>query len=201
MDLIGIFFGRTQTKDIIRGEFANIEFDAVLLESHQWSADATSNPVETGSPITDHVIEQADKLALTGFISDSSITLSSNLAIFSGNKPKTQIAFDALREAIKAKETVTIYTKFKLYEDMIITKIDIPREKADGNSIEVKIELINIRKVSTALVDIPKGIGTNQANSSTANKAQKQADQGKKSPVVKPLERVSSGLSAALGIK
>lgn len=185
MDFVGIFFGNNTPKGIVMGQFGNIEFDAVLAEKHNWSADATSNPVETGSPVTDHIIEQADKLTIAGFVSDASLTLSSNFTQFNVVSPKTQVAFDALSEAIKAKETVSVYTKFKVYQDMIVTKVDIPRIPENGGSIEFAIEFINIRKVSTQLVDIPNGIGTKQTDSSTAKKASEQKDAGKKAAETK----------------
>lgn len=192
MDLVGIFFGHNTPKGIILGEFGNIEFDAVLAENHNWSADATSNPVETGSPITDHVIEQSDKLVLMGFVSDASLTLSSNFTQFNVLKPKTQVAFDALYEAIKSKQTVSVYTKFKIYQDMIITKVDIPRIYEHGQAIEFGVELINIRKVSTQLVDIPNGIGSKQTDSATTKKAAAQKDAGKKAAEVATAKKPSS---------
>lgn len=193
--LVGIFFGNTTPTEIILGEYANIEFDAVLAENHSWSADATTNPVETGSPITDHVIEQADTLTIAGFVSDASISLSSNFTQFSGAQPKTKVAFDALRETIKAKKTVSVYTKFKVYTDMIITKIDIPRVPENGGSIEFSIDFLNIRMVSTQLVDIPKGIGTSQTDSSTTKKASTQANAGTKSATTTTATKPSSVIS------
>ena len=193
--LVGIFFGNTTPTEIILGEYANIEFDAVLAENHSWSADATTNPVETGSPITDHVIEQADTLTIAGFVSDASISLSSNFTQFSGDQPKTKVAFDALREAIKAKKTVSVYTKFKVYTDMIITKIDIPRVPENGGSIEFSIDFLNIRMVSTQLVDIPTGIGTSQTDSSTTKKASTQSNAGTKSATTTTATKPSSVIS------
>lgn len=191
--MIGLFFGGSQFKTIFGSDLGNIELDANLEETHEWSAEATENPVEEGAPVSDHVIEAADKLRIRGFISDSSVSPSGAGArgfarvsgIYNGNTQsnKTQPVFDALYTLIKAKETVTVYTKHRIYTDMILTGINIPRAPGVGEAIEFMAEFVHIRKVSTQTVDVPNGISKKKdgkSGKSTQNKTKPQDKSGNK---------------------
>ena len=101
--MIGLFITR------FGNQYGNVELDATIDESHEWKAEATSNPVEEGAPVTDHVIEQADKLSIKGFVTDTPIG-SQSLQL-----QRSQDVFDLLHSLIKKREPMTIYTKHKIY--------------------------------------------------------------------------------------
>lgn len=201
--MIGLFFGGKKFKTIFGNEYGNIELDANLEETHEWSAEATTNPVEEGSPVTDHVIENADKLRIRGFVSDATMDsvfsergLSRVAGIFNGKSiaSPAQGVFDALNTLIKKRETVTVYTKHKVYTDMVLTDVNIPRAASNGEAIEFTAEFIHIRKVSTKTVDVPKGISAKKDGK--AGKAmQKKSESGKDAGKVEPKEKVVSALS------
>lgn len=190
--MIGLFFGGRQFKTLFGNTYGNIELDANLEETHEWSAEATSNPVEEGAPVTDHVIENADKLRIRGFVSDASMDyLFSNrgmariAGIFNGKNlaNRTQIVFDSLDKLLKKREPVTVYTKHKIYKDMVLTNVTIPRVASVGEAIEFTAEFIHIRKVQTQTVDVPNGISKKKdgkAGASTQKKAEAAKDGGKK---------------------
>lgn len=180
--MIGLFITR------FGNQYGNVELDATIDESHEWKAEATSNPVEEGAPVTDHVIEQADKLSIKGFVTDTPIG-SQSLQL-----QRSQDVFDLLYSLIKKREPMTIYTKHKIYFDMILTGINIPRLHTVGEAIEFSAEFINIRKVATEIVDVPKGISAKKdakSDAATGRKTEPQKDGGKKQAV----EKSSSTLS------
>lgn len=185
--MIGLFFGNT-FKHKFGNDYGNIELDAVLQEEHEWSAEATSNPVEEGAPITDHVIEQADKLRVSGFVSNTPVTLSGSIASFLGlgsSAPKTQEVFNLLHELLKLKQPMTVYTKYRIYDDMVMTAVNIPRSATNGDALEFNVEFVHIRKVATQIVDVPNGISSKKASKSdaaTGRKAESQKDAGVKQP-------------------
>ena len=190
--MIGMFFGNT-FKHKFGNDYGNIELDAVLQEEHEWSAEATSNPVEEGAPITDHVIEQADKLRVSGFVSNTPVTLSGSIASFLGGSsaPKTQDVFDLLHELLKLKQPMTVYTKYRIYDDMVMTAVNIPRSTSNGDALEFNVEFVHIRKVATQIVDVPNGISSKKASNgdaATGRKAEPQKDAGVKQPetITKP---------------
>lgn len=209
--MIGLFFGGQAFKARFGSDLGNIELDALLDESHEWSAEATSNPVEEGSPVTDHVIEQADKLKLTCFVSDT--PLNGSPALIGAIAP-TQTVFDLLRDLIKARDVVTVYTKHRIYEDMVLTNVSIPRSPGVGEALEFSADFVHIRKVATQTVDVPPGIsaskeakadgknadgtpGKKGAASSTAKKAESQKNAGKVQAEPPKKDASSSGLFRA----
>jgi hypothetical protein len=204
--MIGLYFGGAEFKTSFSGDFGNIELDANLDESHEWKAEATSNPVEEGAPITDHVIEQADKLRITGFMTETPI-MSANLRTADS---LTQAAFDTLRKLIKARQPLTVYTMYKVYTDMVMTSLDIPRTPAIGEAIEFSAEFVHIRKVATQVVDVPPGISSKKdakaggAAGSVAKKSEPKKDAGTKQPEPENESRARAAkelLKEILGIK
>ena len=196
--MIGLYFGGQWFQTAFGNQYGNIELDAALDENHEWSAEATSNPVEVGAPVTDHVIDQSDKLKIKGFVTDTPLTASQSLTQIS----RSQDVFDLLYELIKLKEPMTVYTKHRIYNDMILTNVNIPRTAGVGEAIEFSAEFINIRKVATQMVDVPDGISQKKdakaggANGSTAKKAEPTKDAGKKQP--ETVQKPSSTLSRVL---
>ena len=197
--MIGLYFGGQWFQTTFGNQYGNIELDAVLEEGHEWSAEATSNPVEEGAPVSDHIIEQSDKVTIRGFVSDTPITLIQSVSgtVNSGNVGnRTQAVFDLLHQLIKAKEVVTVYTKHTVYDDMVLTNINIPRAPGQGEAIEFTAEFIHIRKVATRMVDVPRGISAKKdkkGDASTGKKAEPQKDGGKKQ--AQTVDKPSSTLS------
>jgi len=202
--MIGLLFGGAQFTTMFGNDYGNVELDANLEESHQWQAQATDNPVETGAPVADHVIEQSDKLRIRGFVSDTPLTISPELSGTIGTTDagsRTQPVFELLYKLIKAREPVTVYTKHAVYSDMVLTNVEIPRTSQTGEAIEFSAEFVAIRFVQTQTVDVPKGISAKSASKSgaTSKKAEPKKDTGKTDPVVKaPTSIASVGGKAAL---
>lgn len=200
--MIGLYFGGQWFQTAFGNLYGNIELDAVLDENHEWSAEATSNPVEVGAPVTDHVIDQSDKLKIRGFVTDTPLNLSQSVSelVNSGNVGnRTQAVFGLLHQLIKLKEPMTVYTKHRIYDDMVMTNVTIPRSAGVGEAIEFSAEFINIRKVATQMVDVPDGISPKKdakaggASGSTARKAEPTKDAGRRQPAT--VQRPSSTLS------
>lgn len=173
--MMGIHFGGQWFYNRFGNQYGNIELDLTLDETHEWSAEVTNNPVEEGAPVSDHVIEQSDKLKFTGFVSDAPLTIVSGSVDIEN---RTQPVFDLLRELIKAREPVTVYTRYKVYTDMVITSINVPFTVGQGEAIHFGIEFIKIRKVATQIVEVPKGISRKKSKT-VGKKAEPQKDAGK----------------------
>ncbi len=193
----GIFFSGSAFKTKFGNDFGNIELDANLEEAHDWAADATQNPVEFGSPISDHVIEQADKLTLQCFVSDNPI----GAGVSTTPGLRLQEVFDLLYFLIKKKETVTVYTRYKIYIDMVLTSIAIPRNVSIGEALEFTCNFLNIRKVETQTVDVPPGISAKKTakaggkNGSVAKKTEPTKNTGKKQAQINTSQKLTSTLS------
>ena len=209
--MLGLFFGGQKFQSMFGNQYGNIELDAVLDESHEWSAEATSNPVEDGAPVTDHVIEQADKLSIRGVVTDAPLNASSSILGFIGGGSadnKTQTVFDLLDTLIKKREVLTVYTKHKTYSDMVLTNVTIPRSAGVGEAIEFRAEFIHIRKVATQTVDVPDGVSAKPgakaggAGGAVSKKASATKASGKKqaTKAEKPAaDKVNRSLYKAMG--
>jgi len=194
--MIGLYFGGREFKTNFGNDFGNIEFDAVIDEEHSWSAQATSNPVEDGAPVSDHVIEQADKLRLKCFVSDTPLTTSQNLTAGDYNQSpagtRTQPVFELLYTIIKKRVPVTVYTKHATYPEMVLTDVSIPRAAGTGEALEFNLDFQEIRRVKTETVDVPAGISAKKEakkggkSGAMAKKAEPKKAAGKKQPEVKP---------------
>lgn len=197
MSDVGVIYEANVATASIEG-IASLEFDALLDENHEWSNDITANPVERGSPVADHIIENPDKFRLTAMVGESSLLGSAD-----GAESLTQKAFDTLRELCKKGETVTVYTKYMTYEDMGISSVGVPRSNANGDSLTFSIEFAKIRIVSTQSVKVPAGISKKldkKAGESTQKKTEPQKATGAKQPVA-TTEQSGSVLSSIFGVK
>lgn len=158
--MIGFYYGGPNASTKLFGSIASLDFDATLDELHDWENEVTQNPVETGSPITDHIIEKADKLRLQGVITNSPLRGEFAGQYFGGEtaSPRIQTAFDAIRSLKQSKEVIVAYTKHVIYTDMVIKSVSIPRNAQIGEEVQFTMELVNIRFVRTQIVKLPPGI-------------------------------------------
>lgn len=95
------------------------------------SVTATAYPVDQGEPISDHVQQQPQTLALTGKI------------IKTNYKPDLQYLRDSMR-----KGTLLNYTGRTVAKKVIITSIDDGRtsDLANGSSVSIQLQFIKIVK-------------------------------------------------------
>lgn len=200
--MIGLYFGGRWFQTSFGNQFGNIELDAVLDEKHEWSAEATSNPVEEGAPVSDHIIEQSDKIAIKGFVTDTPLVLSESVSgiVNSGQVGnRTQGVFDLLHTLVKLKQPMTVYTKHRIYDGMVLTNVTVPRAAGVGEAIEFTAEFLNIRKVATQMVDVPQGINPKKdakVDAATGKKTEPAKDSGKKQ--AQEVSKPSSTLSRIL---
>lgn len=215
--MLGLFFGGRSFQASFGNLYGNVELDAVIDETHEWAVEVTTNPVEFGSPVSDHIIQQPDRLRIRCFVTDAPLNASSSITAFIGSignflsgegtevSNRTQAAFDLLSELVKLKLEMTVYTKHRTYTDMVLTNVTVPRSAADGEAIEFSAEFIHIRKVATQLVGVPDGIsakkeakadasggaGKKGAESATAKKAEPQKTSKTQPVTTKPSSTLS----------
>ena len=156
---VGILVDIGKSLTSFKNDVISIDLDVTMDESHEWQNDVTTNPVETGSPIADHIQIMPDKLRITGMISDSSIS-DAVIKQFSGIDgtqflTRVQTAFDVLRKLKEDRKLITVYTKFKVYTDMALTSLSIPRNNQTGDSIQFSVEFVHVRIVNTQTIDMP----------------------------------------------
>ncbi|PHI29694.1 phage baseplate protein [Budvicia aquatica] len=172
-----------------QNEYINMEFDVITNESHNWTADVTTNPIETGEVVTDHVQLKPDSLEISGIVSNASIQrwrgrFLETVFDFLNGESNVQKAFDQLRMLLEKRQPVMVYTKYRNYPDMVLTRLSIPRKAGDGDCIEFSATFTHIKRVSTLTVDAEEaGINPKQGDSpATERKSSPKSDKGSAYP-------------------
>lgn len=194
-------FGKSPT--YVQSGLVSIDLDVSMEEVHEWTNDVTSNPVERGSDITDHIRSMPDKLTISGMISNSGISEDAIQAA-SIESDRVLSAFDLIHKIKEERKLVSVYTKYKIYENMAIQSISMPRSSGIGDSISFTMQFINVRIVNTKTADVPAGISRKLdkkeggAKSATAKKTEDQKKSG--ATATKEPEKSSSVLSRITGL-
>lgn len=169
--------------------YINMEFDLITNESHSWTSDVTLHPVEDGQAISDHIQRKPDTLDISGIISNASMrrwrgSFIEKLKNILNPESDVQKAFDKLHQLMDDRQSLTVYTRYRNYPEMVLTHLSIPRKKEDGDAIEFTAKFTHIRRVSTLIVNAKDaGINPKQSDSpATARKAAKTKKMGAAQP-------------------
>lgn len=197
---VGILFRDGKATASFESDLVSIEFDANLSEGHSWSNDITSNPVERGVDVTDHIREIPDQVTLVGFLTNTPfLDNEDGNTITNDDEDRVQAVIDRLRQIRAERSTVLIFTKYVLYEDMGIKSVDFTRDASNTNSVIFTVQFQNIKFAETQTVDVPSGISKKldkKADAATQKKTEPQKAGGAKQP--KEPEQSSSVLSSIL---
>src|SRR6188768_4318683 len=131
--VLSLLFGKKYARTAV----ASVVLDAVLSEEHVYNSRVTNYPIEDGRIISDHIINEPDTLQLTGVVSDTPLSF---LAPFN----RSINAFNTLVEIHNRRERITVVTGIKVYTDMVITSLQVPRNVQSGQSLTFVIDLQKI---------------------------------------------------------
>jgi len=153
-----------------------LEFDATVREVHSGSSQPTDHPVEDGSVVTDHVIDQPDELELTAIVSNFPILILASARSepsVKGGDPRTRAedAYAAIRSLRKAATLVAISTSLREYENMLILRESATRDKDTTEILDIQISLRAFRVATSEEAEIPEPTEKNDGP---------KADQGRK---------------------
>lgn len=127
---LSLLFGKKYAQTSVAG----IVLDAVLEEDHIYNASVSTYPIENNETISDHIINEPVNLQITGVVSDTPISF---LSPFN----RSINAFDALVDVYNRKERISVVTGIKVYTDMVITTLQVPRNAQSGQSLSFNISL------------------------------------------------------------
>lgn len=131
--VLSLLFGRKYVQSSVGG----IYLDATLSEDHQYSSRVTNYPIEDGRIISDHIINEPETLQITGIVSDTPLSF---LAPFN----RSVDAFNRLVRIHTNRERITVVTGIKVYTDMVMTSLHVPKNVQTGQSLTFIIELQKI---------------------------------------------------------
>lgn len=184
---VGVLFLDGKSTSSIESDLTTIEFDANLSEGHSWQNDITSNPVERGVDITDHIRALPDELTLVGFVTNTPfLDGGSGQQIGDDDEDRVSDVIGRLKAMRDARQVVVVYTKYIVYTDMAIRSVDFTRDASNTNAVIFTIQFKNIGFVDTQTVDVPAGISKKldkKATPALAKKTEPQKAGGSKQPV------------------
>jgi hypothetical protein len=189
---VSVLFGRRKV-----GQIGELVLDAVITEKHSYTNEVSQYPVEDGSDINDNIRKLPAEITINGMVSNTPVdVLQANNAeviqkIDGGVEVKNlrrtevlnrvELAQDILLRIsgrqIKGEpqdpELVTVITGLRVYQNMAITNLEIPRDITVGEAIKFDASLREVRKVSSESVEIPF------ASPDSVDRAQSTVEKGK----------------------
>lgn len=160
-----------------------IVMDATLSESHGFSAEVTDFPVESGSDKSDNVRPKPVTLRIDAFVSDfplqSNITQQLAAGAFT-QRPSAELrrAQNTLDGLIALKDkgvTITVTTGIRTYKNMVLTQIDVNRDKNIAQGIRMTITMREIQVVKTQTAQIVAKEAKGQNKQEDGHKAKQDA--------------------------
>lgn len=143
MMVVSLLFGRKYAQT----QVSNVFIDATVSEDHSYNNRVTNYPLENGSSISDHIITEPFTLNISGIVSDTPLNI---LSIFN----RSVDSMNRLIRIVEQKEVITVVTGIKVYTDMVITSLNIPRNIQSGQSLTFNIEMQKLRRDNSTVVNI-----------------------------------------------
>ena len=162
MSLVSLLMGRRTP-----GKIGNILLDVTISDNHSYRNQVTRFPIENGSDISDHIIGEPDVVTITGFVTDSPVSLlGTAFEIAKGNtSSRKEAAYDELMKLQKGvknpttgiitHELVDIVTGLKTYTGMALESTTVPRGKNTREALIFTSVFVQILKVESEITKVP----------------------------------------------
>ena len=138
--VLSLIFGKKYAQSSVN--FANdgpaiVTFDTMVAEEHKFTSRVTYYPVESGTIVSDHILNQPDIVILSGLVTDTPLNL-----FFPANR--SVAAFNQLIRIHEQRQVVDIITGLKIYKNMALTSMDVPRTMKTGQTLTFNLEFQKI---------------------------------------------------------
>ncbi|WMD20907.1 hypothetical protein RAS12_00620 [Achromobacter seleniivolatilans] len=170
MSFVSMIFGWNGGSKI-----GSVPLDALLSEKTSLSSQATSYAVEEGLPVSDHVVQESERLSLDGWVTAAEVALlgSAGASPSGAGRSKMISAKAALREIHANRLPITISTGLDQYVNFVMESCEIGRSNSGGERFEISASFKRIRKVTLREADIPpeqtSGAATGKAGATKTN--------------------------------
>jgi len=165
LQLFSSFFG-------VNKSIQDLEIDIVSSEVIELPSETTDNPIESGSEITDHIINRPILLRMVCQIGGS------NLTNWTDRKIE---GYEALKKLRDDKQPVTVVSGLETFSNMLINNISIDRNLQNASVLQFQIEFKQAKIVSSQRVDVSNNVSatkepqTKDRATTTQNKGKVQA--------------------------
>ncbi len=148
----------SQTRPLIlsssRGDEINLDIET--LAEYTATAEPTDSPIETGEPVTDHIIVQPFGFRVEGIVADET----ANSALQPSGPDRHRVVFLRLLEALRRKEIFEVFADLKIFESMILTGVSTTQTPDESGCLRLKLTLREIRIATgkTATVNLKSSV-------------------------------------------
>ncbi|WP_407251586.1 phage baseplate protein [Klebsiella oxytoca] len=154
-------------------EYSALSFDSVPQIGIKRKADVSSYAIESGSEVSDHIQIKNDTITLSGWITESPLSLRGDIISSSGaNGTRVKQAIDWLNTTFEARQTISLVTRDAVLESVVLTGVSYDYDDAlDAMKFDLSFE--KIRLVSSKEVDViaTKTKGTTNKGKTVKTKA------------------------------
>lgn len=164
LQLFSSFFG-------VNKAIQDLQIDIVSSETIELPSETTDNPIESGSEVTDHIINRPILLRMVCQIGGS------NLTNWTDRKIE---GYEALKRLRDDKQPVTVVSGLETFSNMLINNISIDRNLQNASVLQFQIEFKQAKIVSSQRVDVSNNVSatkepaTKDRATSTQNKGKVQ---------------------------
>jgi hypothetical protein len=138
---------------VINKSIGSVSFDVAMSESYDFSNSLTDIPVEEGSNIVDHVVDNPDKINIQGFVGATSMS--------GEGLGRNKNIYHALLQLSRNKQPVDVVLGLDSFSNMIITSFKVDRDVSTGANLSFTMELqkIKIVKSETTVISVSSSSG------------------------------------------
>lgn len=147
-----------------KGNFiGEIELDVIVNETTQSSATITSNPVENGADVNDHIIINPMTFSMSGIVSDTKVNIIggeigisqlSSGDTFTKNDTPSKEAWEELLELQASRIPFTLITNLKDYDNVVIENLAVTQNKDSSNALNFTANMKEIIFVGSEVLTV-----------------------------------------------
>jgi hypothetical protein len=139
------------------GALQTFRWDCTLSRRVRLSAQATTNPVEDGTVVGDHVTFLPIAISLTGLVTNSPIVKSEPdyPTVPGAGLTRSSGAWELLEALYNARKRVAVLTPDRTYEGMVITTLEEAKSQRQGAGLWLTLEFQEMKLVYPESVALP----------------------------------------------
>lgn len=189
---------------IVSPTFGNFVFDAVFSTDHSANLTVTQHPVQSGASISDHAYMEPDEVSIEIGMTD----VASDVA--SAGTSRSVNAYTQLRAIMEQREPVTLITRLKTYQNMIITSMSAPDDHTTMHALRASIYFCQINVVSVSTISVQETVsgskncassgGSSGKSGSSSSDAKTATTKQTTKSTTEPKTSVLKKLATSLGI-
>lgn len=149
--------------------FGRFTFDAVFSVDHSANVTITTHPVQAGAAVADHAYMEPDEVTMDIGMTDAMVGVETNHSVN---------AYTQLREIMAKREPVTLVTRLKTYQNMVITSISAPDDVKTMHALRASIYFSQVNIVNVSIVRVQEITTSSKKTSSSSSSSSKSSSGG-----------------------